>query len=50
VCLFRWIRRDKEKWDGVILFFIVFNWEVIINVKNERQAIWSKVILKKNYE
>jgi hypothetical protein len=38
---------DKEGWDRVILFFVVFIWEVIISIKNERQGIWDKLILKK---
>jgi hypothetical protein len=46
VCLVRWIRRDKEGWDGVILFFMVFYWEAILSIKDERQGIWDKLILK----
>jgi hypothetical protein len=47
VCLVRWTRRDKEGWDMVILFFMVFDWEATLSVKDEHQEIWDKLIIKK---
>jgi hypothetical protein len=32
--VFGWM--DKVEWDGVILFFIVFNWESALSVRDER--------------
>jgi hypothetical protein len=41
VRLIRWIRRDKEGWDN-IPFFIVFDCEVILSVKDKCQIRSSK--------
>jgi hypothetical protein len=47
VRLVQWIRKDKEGWDGVIPFFVVFDCEATLSVKDERHGIWDKLILKK---
>jgi hypothetical protein len=49
VRLVRWMRRDEEGWDGVIPFFVVFGWEATLSIRDERQGIWDKLILKKNH-
>jgi hypothetical protein len=41
------MRRDEEGWDGVIPFFVVFGWEATLSIRDERQGIWDKLILKK---
>jgi hypothetical protein len=43
--VFGWM--DEMGWDGVILFFIVFDWESGLSVRDERQEKWDKFIPKK---
>jgi hypothetical protein len=38
---------DEVGWDGVILFFIVFDWESGLSVRDERQEKWDKFIPEK---
>jgi hypothetical protein len=33
---------DEEGWDRIVPFFIVFDWESALDVRDERQEKWDK--------
>jgi hypothetical protein len=35
---------DEVRWDGVIPFFIVFDWESTLSVRDEHKEKWDKSI------
>jgi hypothetical protein len=41
------MRRDKEGWDGIILFCVVFGWVSIFDVIDEHRQIRDETILEK---
>jgi hypothetical protein len=45
--LIRCMRRDKEGWDGIILFCVVFGWVLIFDVIDEHRQIRDETILEK---
>jgi hypothetical protein len=43
------MRRDREGWNGVISFFVVFGWKTSFDIRGgKRQQMWDEAILEKN--